>query len=238
MAKLNRPVVVLVMALVTLFGAGIAVAAVGDDIDPVDAGTGEAGDTLFNYGYDSDNHIFLFNRTATDSTYDCKLENGTLTTGYGEPVDGLIPVVKLEEKVDGSVKFHPRDADESLGPLSYDGAVDAPCSVSGAVVGGPQGQINHGQFMRLFNHLVDMRGRGCLNRWLARSDLGKGDQKLSTSDVVPAFVPGDTGTVDFMSIAATCDRDKKDKTDRTERGNGHGKSGSRGKSGVAPGRNK
>lgn len=133
------------------------------------------------------------------------------------------------------MSFHSRDADKGLAPIPYDGAVDAPCSVSGAVVGGPQGQINHGQFMRLFNHLVDMRGRGCLNRWLARSDLGKGDQEFAASDVGPAFEPGRTGTISFMSLAATCDRGNKDKT---EHGNGHGQSGSHGKSSEAPGRNK
>ena len=60
-ARLNRPVVVLVMALVMVFGAGIAVAAVGDDIETEDVATEDSGDTLFNYGYDPANHIFLFN---------------------------------------------------------------------------------------------------------------------------------------------------------------------------------
>jgi hypothetical protein len=61
--------------------------------------------------------------------------------------------------------------------------------------------------MKLFNNLIDMRGRGCLNRWLAQSGLGKDDQQVKTQD----FEDPEGGKVgiDFETVIATCDHGKK-----------------------------
>ena len=246
-----------VAALSLLFSAGIASANGGDGGD----GEGE-GDTLFNFGYDAQARLFLFNTQATDSSpYDCTLENDSLTAMYGTPDgDGVIPVDDLIDDV-GTISFGRTEFDLAEGlqeatqnSIDYPGPEDE-CRIS-AYSFGDQGHINHGQFMKLFNSLIDMRGRGCLNRWLGQSNLGKED--LANDD------PGIT----FTTALATCDHGKKDngedhpglgqskrdkdedhpgrgqgnghqdepdEADETE-GNGHGRPASPGKSNKPPGR--
>ncbi len=232
--KLRSSGIVVLVVLGVLFGAGIATAEVGEGLDH------EAGDTQFNFGYDAENHVFMFNTSATDSPYDCMLENGPLTPGYGEVADGLVPVDSLEHGT-GPVSFEARDPElvgeefePAAGPVDYTGS-DGECGLTGAVVGGPNGQINHGQFMKLFNQLIDMRGRGCVNRHLAKSNLGKDLQQVRTPDVDEEFEVGEGMAVEFTTALAACERGKKDK-DKV--GNGHGRPESPGKSGQAPGRNK
>ncbi len=250
-----------VAALSLLFGAGIASANGGDGGD----GEGE-GDTLFNFGYDAEMQRFLFNTQATDSSlYDCTLQNGSLTATYGNPDGGdVIPVDGLTDSDGKVVTFEPTEFELAEGVdratkefIDYPGPEDE-CRISAFAIGG-QGPINHGQFMKLFNELIDMRGRGCLNRWLAQSDLGKADQE----DLVGA----ETG-IKFTTEIATCEHGKKDKgedhpgvgqgkwdksedhpgqghgnghqdeadeADETE-GNGHGRPASPGKSKKPPGR--
>jgi hypothetical protein len=235
---LKRKGVVLLALIGLLALSGLAFA------QPVE--TEEREDTVFNYGYDDDFHVLLWNTSADDGLYDCTLQNGELTATYGEGTDSVIPVDDLTDGTD-VVSFEDR-AQEDLAegltaagePVDYSGA-DGECGLSGAEVSGPQGQINHGMFMKLFNSLYEGKGRGCLNRYLAQSDLGKGDQQIKVSDVDEAFesaVAGDEGTVEFVTVAADCEHGKK--------GNGHGQSSaehggkpeSPGKSGSAPGRNK
>ncbi|MCH8990497.1 MAG: hypothetical protein IIA44_01925, partial [Acidobacteria bacterium] len=154
-----------VAALSLLVSAGIASA---------NSGNGEReGDTRFNFGYDAQAQFFLFNTQATDSSpYDCTLQNGRLTAKYGNPDRGdVIPVDELQDS-GGDVTFGrtefelTRDVQEATQhSIDYAGA-DATCGISGYAIG-DKDHINHGQFMKLFNSLIDMRGRGCLNRWLA-----------------------------------------------------------------------
>ncbi len=248
-----------VAALSLLFSAGIASANGGDGGD----GEGE-GDTLFNFGYDAEMQRFLFNTQATDSSpYDCTLQNGSLTATYGNPTGNVIPVDKLEDKDGDDVTFEPTEFKlaEGVTPatidlIGYPGPQDE-CRISAFAIGG-QGPINHGQFMKLFNELIDMRGRGCLNRWLAQSGLGNPDQEDLVTEI----------GIKFTTALATCDHGKKDKgedhpgfgqgkrdkdeehpgqgqgnghqdeadeADETE-GNGHGRPESRGNSNDAPGR--
>jgi hypothetical protein len=236
-----------------LFSAGIASANGGDGGD----GEGE-GDTLFNFGYDAQARLFLFNTQATDSSpFDCTLQKGTLIATYGDPDgDGVIPVDDLTDE-DGTISFGPTEfelADVEAAtekPIEYLGA-QKECGISAYALG-DQARINHGQFMKLFNELIDMRGRGCLNRWLGQSNLGKEDLE--------------TG-ITFTTALATCEHGKKDKgedhpglgqankdksddhpgrghgnrhqdeadeADETE-SNGHGRPESRGNSNDAPGR--
>jgi hypothetical protein len=180
------------------------------------------GDTLFNFGYDPQAQLFLHGTTdATESSVsDCSLANGTLTVTYADPDEGIIPV----------------------------GGVSADCGVS-AVSVGVNGHINHGTFMKLFNELIDMQGRGCLNRWLAQSQLGKNEQHVRNTDFVVAEIAA-AGDIDFETAIASCDRGKKDKPE-DHPGRGHGKEKtndgegnakgrptSPGKSAEAPGHNK
>jgi hypothetical protein len=118
---------------------------------------------------------------------------------------------------------------------------ESTCSLSAGDVTGPNGQINHGMFMKLFNSLFEGQARGCVNRILAQSDLGKGDQQIKVSDVDPLFVPvatGDMSDFSFENALTTCTHGKQDGT-HGKSGESHGKSGeSHGKSGEAPGRSK
>ena len=174
-------------------------------------------DTLFNFGYDLFNRLFLWNLSPLDGIYDCTLENGPLTATYGETSDtGLVPVDNLEGDA-GVVQFPNRPAEEVAddlepadSPVSYTGA-DGECGLSGGEVSGPNGQVNHGMFMKLFNSLYDGRGRGCVNRHLAQSDLGKGDQQVQANDTTPfeSVEAGDTGTVEFTTAEADCEHGKK-----------------------------
>ena len=244
-------IIAVVAALGLLLSAGIATA--NDD-----EGT-PRGDTLFNYGYDPQAQLFLHNTHATaTSLYDCTLANGTLIATYREADGGVVAVESLTDKETGEVvSFDGSDyelADEVVAPAD---PVDYPggdCAISGVAVGA-NGHINHGTFMKLFNELIDMQGRGCLNRWLAQSQLGKNEQHVNNTDFVAVEVAtGDTGEIVFETAIATCDRGKKGKpedhpgrghakADKTDEGdesesNGKGRPESPGNSDKAPGHNK
>lgn len=146
---------------------------------------------------------------------------------------------------DGSVDCELEDGPVTV-EIGEEGAAVAEgledCELTGAEVAGPNGQVNHGMFMRLFKSLYDGTGRGCVNRYLAQSGFGKGEQKVKVGDVDPDFmsaVVGDTADVEFETFLATCEHGKKDSTESGENGsNGHGRPDSPGNSANAPGHNK
>ncbi len=249
MSRLRRSSIVLLIAFGLIAGAGIASAAEGDPAEE------PSEDTLFNFGYDEDNHMLLVGTSATDSTYNCTLESEkvTLTAEYVDSDNGGIRVDMLLDEDQEPIRFANRPEDKVSSdflladePVPY--AADGDCGVVAGLVGGPNGQINHGQFMKLFHELVDGRGMGCLNRVIAQTDLGKGDQQIQTSDVDATFAPDTTGQVDFTTVAADCNRDKKDKGDnhqasgngqeKKDKGDKTGRPDSPGNSGNAPGHDK
>jgi len=228
-------------------------------------------DTLFNFGYDLLNRLFLWNLSALDGVFDCTLENGELTATYGDTSDeGVVPVDNLEDGA-GTVVFPNRPADQVAddlepadSPVAYSGA-DGECGVSGGEVTGPNGQVNHGMFMKMFNSLYDGRGRGCVVRHLAQSDLGKGDQQIQAGEDADfeAVEAGDTGTVEFTTAEADCEHGRKagsadgeaeleaqsgdgangkpdhaGKPEHPGKSENAGNAGSPGNSGSAPGHNK
>jgi hypothetical protein len=217
-------VIAVVAAFSVLFSAGIAAAS----SDGGDA----RGDTRFSFGYDPQAQLFFSSiQDIESSTLDCSL-SGSLTATYGEATeDGATPVTglmageegKLEEVTFGPSEGDGTDGAEAAGdPIGYSLAIDE-CGIAGYPVG-TNGHINHGQFMKLFNELVDMKGRGCLNRWLAGSSLGKDDQQVKggdETDTVEAIAEG--GTIDFISVLASCDHGNKDKAVEVHPGNGHKK---------------
>lgn len=137
-------------------------------------------DTTFSYAYDADRHILLWSVSSLEEAagVDCALEGASLV--YGDTVEGVISV----EYGEG-------------------------CGLSGADVAGPQGQINHGMFMKVFNSLFDEGyGRGCLNRSVAQSVLGKDTQMISVSDVSSEFVSvveEGIAAVEFTTSLANCE---------------------------------
>ena len=125
-------------------------------------------------------------------------------------------------------------------------AAEGECVSGEGEVGGPNGQINHGQFMKLFNSLYEGKHRGCLVRLLAQSDLGKGDQQVKVSDIEEIGEGGEEDAVEpvegeepeEVSIETTCERGKGKGGPDKERPDKGPKNENRGKSGDAPGRNK
>lgn len=196
------------VAALLLAIASVAIAAPATETDD---------DTLVTFGYDEVNHVLIANVSGADTPYDCTLD-ATYKTAYGEVVDALVPVdMLLGENLD-PVEFGNRPADlvgddfePAPEPTTYSGS-EGDCGLTGVVVAGPNGQINHGQVMKAFRSLIDMKGHGCINRIIAQSDLGKGDQQLKTSDVDPSFEISEEGTVTFLTEATRCGhgRDKGD----------------------------
>jgi hypothetical protein len=213
-------IIVVAAAVSVLFTAGIASAS-GEETDP-------RVDTRFTFGYDAEAQLFFTSIQATDtSTLDCTL-NGELSAAYGGPdeEDGTVPVTGLTDDGVAVTFASAGSGDESEAAqerIPYDGAPE--CGISGVAVGS-QGHINHGQFMKLFKQLFDGPGRGCLNRWLAQSDLGKDDQQVKTQDFEEPAVRDDgtfeDATIDFTTVEADCNRDKKEKPE-DHPGKGHKK---------------
>lgn len=247
--------IAVVCALLVSSGVALADSDVEDQVEETQA------DTLFNFAYDLVNHLLVWNVIPLGGQYDCTLEGGTLTATYGEAgEDGSVAVDGLEDDA-GAVTFPATPEDEldegvepAEGPGEYSGS-DGPCGLSAAEVSGPNGQVNHGMFMKLFNSLFDGPGRGCVVRHLAQSGLGKGPEQVKAGDEVD-FVsaePGDTGIIEFTSAETDCEKGKetlddeksnngqgngKDEDGGNGNGNGKGKPESPGNSGSAPGKNK
>ncbi len=205
----KRSVIALITALGLLAISSIALA---------EHETDHPEDTEFSFGYDEENHVLAVNVGPNDGLYVCKFDDGLLRAQYGEAdEEGIVPVDSLEDE-DGPKEFDPRleheladglePADE---PFAYAGP-DGECRVNGIVVAGPNGQVNHGQFMKAFRQLIDFKGHGCINRYLAQSDLGKTDStKVKTPDADPDHTLGDSGELSFLSFEADCVHGKKDK---------------------------
>lgn len=129
----------------------------------------------------------------------------------------LVPTdFELECGFDGDVEVTYSPGDDGLG-IAYTGD----CDLDGGSVAGPNGQVNHGMFMKLFNSLWDGEGgRGCVVRHLAQSDLGKGDQQVRVPEVdadAPELGEGDTGEVEFDSVLTECRRGNEDKVTGQEK---------------------
>lgn len=236
-SKLKRSSVVLIALVGLLAVSTVAVAEHEETHDE---------DTLFSFGYDETNHVVAINLGPNDTLYECDLQNGPLSATYGEAdSDQNIPIDLLED-LDGVKVFDPRLQDElaeglteASDPVEYSGA-DGECGVAGVVVAGPNGQINHGQFMKAAKSLFDVEGQGCIVRYLAKSDIGKTDStKLATSDVDPLFEIGETGDITFATFEADCSRGAKaGKLNAQSEEKSQRRSDSPGKSADAPGKNK
>ncbi len=221
---------------------GLAFAQEGVEEEPQQAEetTEEAEETVFNFGYDEIYHLFSWNTTSTGDQYDCSLQGDPVNATYGVTVDEVV-VDELTRVEEGSeepvtVTFPDRDDEtaEPAGHLPY--TLGGECGLRSAEVAGPNGQINHGMFMKLWNSLYEGTGRGCINRYLAQSDLGK--EQLKTSEVDPDFKSvrtNDIGQIDFTTVVADCERPKQ-RGNSGENGNGNADNKSE-KNGNGHGRN-
>ena len=207
------------------------------------AGVASADDTLLNFGYDEENHVFIADVSATDEPYDCTLEDGTLIVGYGDvDEDGIVPVDSLSADGVLPFEFQFRPAEEvgdeyepAIANAPYTGS-EGECGLVGTFF---DGVINHGAFLGAFHAYLDTLdlegGRGCLVRFIAQSGLGQGDQQITGDDVDPEFAIGETGNVQFTTEFANCEHGKPEADELSEGGQQneeHGKSGEpHGKSG-------
>ncbi|MEE9176973.1 MAG: hypothetical protein V3U46_00945 [Acidimicrobiia bacterium] len=241
--KLKRSSVFLIVVMGLLATSGIALAGHEDS---------HAEDTQFSFGYDETNHILSLNIGPNWDPYVCDFEDDDgLTPTYGatDPDTGIIAITDLEDSEE-TKEFIARD--EGLlddvhvaepDPADYGGTENV-CVLSGVVVAGPNGQVNHGQFMKaaksLLSGLFDGKGHGCLVRHLAQSNIGRTDDtRVRVSEVVDP-VPGivdDIAVIFSEAFEADCDRGKKNGNVEDESSRG-GRPDSPGKSGDAPGHTK
>jgi len=164
-------------------------------------------DTRLTYGYDAQAQLFFASTQDVESAaVDCTV-NDPISATY-DVADGTVSIAELN---------------------------DGDCAMSGVPVGA-KGHINHGQFMRLFKETIEMRGHGCLNSWIAQSNLGKDDQQVKTKDFEAGTDIATEGTIDFTTELASCKHGEKDKGEDHP---GRGKDKERpGKSGEAKGHKK
>lgn len=183
----------------------------------------EKNDTVFNYGYDQENQFLLWNISSLDYQVDEETLAEALFENYSAlfmacalaPADGVVPLFDGYSFSEGTVTLtlgtEPAELPEGCNPAMF-----------GGVVTGPNGQVNHGMFMKLFNSLYQGQGKGCLVRHLAQSQLGKDDQKVQASQdyVAPEDpIAIEAGTVVFTSEDADCIHGKKAKDgDESNRG--------------------
>lgn len=137
---------------------------------------------------------------------------------------------------------------EDGGPECAVDLIGSDCPMTEGDVTGPNDQVNHGMFMKLFNSLYEGAGRGCVVRHLAQSDLGKGEQSVKAGEETTE--PTEPTVVDFTSISTNCESGKergdddsaddgqRGKPDHTGKPDHPGKPESPGNSGSAPGQNK
>lgn len=197
---MRNKMIVLAAIVGLLAASGVAYADTEED-------TGQEPDTTFNFGYDEENGVFVWGASDSDGLYDCTLENGELQATYTRVDDSHLLVEDLQDE-DGTVELEPNedheDFEEGLEAAAYPGP-DEECAVSGDFVAGPEGQINHGMFLRLFNLMYDGPGRGCLIRHIAQSDLGKGDQQVNEDvDTTDVAEDPEDGTIEFETVMTKC----------------------------------
>jgi hypothetical protein len=238
-SKLKRSFVFLIVVMGLLATSGIALAGHEDT---------HAEDTQFSFGYDDVNHILSLNIGPNWDPYVCDFENEMqpLNVEYGDP-DTDTGIIAITDLLDGATtkRFIARtdglleDAEVATpDPAPYSSGDEGVCGLTGVVVAGPNGQINHGQFMKAAKSLFSGKGNGCVVRYLAQSDIGRTDAtRVRVFDVDPLFEVGKSGEVSFSTFEADCERGKK-----TADADGESTSGGRpespGKSADAPGKNK
>ena len=186
---------IIVLTIIGLFAlSGIALA---DGHDPIEPGD----DTLLNLGADEQ---FLF-WNVTSFEYDDAQETVDTCALTGRT---------FEYVIDGDdLTLTETDPDPTLTETDPDPEADlSECAdVLFADVTGPNGQVNHGMFMKTFNEWYSEMyegeaKRGCLVRHLAHQDFGKNvsQQEEGNGGAEPAIFEG---TVDFTSIVDDCIKD-------------------------------
>ncbi len=189
----------------------------------------EGGDTTFNFGYDEHNGIFIWGSSPSDGDFDCTLENGPLRAIYGDEDGGGLLVedlMHLDAEGDTTDPKEFDSTDEEGDPIAYaDEGHD--CQLTAGEVAGPQGQVNHGMFLKLFNSMFDGQARGCMVRHIAQSeDLGKDTQQVKVPDVEETEENGEfeeENSIDFETVMTDCVHGPEDDAQVEGASNGKGR---------------
>lgn len=206
-----RRKLILVLSIVGLISiSGMALAETADDDEPTN-------DTVFNFDYIEEDRFLMWNVSSIDYEVSTSAEGGD-DLSYVE----LVELCSLDTVEGEEVEFEYEVDSEGNITLYLEGeeyALDEACNeLVGGEVTGPEGQVNHGTIIALFNAMYDGDNRGCLVRHLAQSDLGKGDQQITVEEADPDFESTNEGTVSFTSVETDCqhgqDEDVEDADDR------------------------
>ena len=234
-SKLKRSSVLLIVVMGLLATSGVAFAGHEDS---------HAEDTQFSFGYDEANHILSLNIGPNWDPYVCNFENERgLTVKYDVAVDGVVTITDLEDG-ESPWNFVARpeieipEGEEKPGFDSVSYGTPDFCELSSVEVAGPNGQVNHGQFMKAAKSLFDIKGQGCIVRYLAQSDIGRTDDtRVRVADVGDPIVIEDGDVTFSEAFQADCERGKKKGDVEAESTRG-GRPDSPGNSANAPGHNK
>lgn len=171
-------------------------------------------DTTFIHGYDEEIRTLVFGVNALDDT---EAPCASLT----------------ESEVATDLEISSQD-----GTATVSGAESGadPCVLDTVDVTGPNGQVNHGTIVSSFVHALNdldlpFKGRGCLVRYIAGSDYGKGEQQVTAgSEPVEASEEPTVSSIMLQIEEADCAHGK-DKTsvDTSEDETSPGKPDSAGK---------
>lgn len=157
-------------------------------------------DTVVNYGYDESSQFFMWNVTFLEWIE--AAETGTSPATIDDQVDtcGLDPDGEGTDHEYTAVTGDDGTFEMTLSDESGEIEIAECGELAGAFVTGPNGQVNHGMFLKTFNETYQGPHRGCIVRHIARSDLGKGEQQVN---VDPDAEYGDTGDEPLNSAEGT-----------------------------------
>jgi hypothetical protein len=241
--KMKRRLVV-GLALIAAFAfSGLAFAATDGDEDAV-----------INLGYDGDdgNHFFMWNVTFLEYEPDTEGLEETLEGYDQEKFAALVEACGLEgddpeNPVEYTYTYDPStgeitvelDDEGDEGSEAEESELEDPEAEEivcgdwmGGDVTGPAGQVNHGMFLRFFNHNYEGEYKGCITSHIARSGLGKGDDQVKAGDTETEGEEGEApaeetvepveGTITFETVLADCQKGPKGPKGEAEDGDDEG----------------
>jgi len=201
-------VVGLVLALFVLPAAANEFLGEDDDVDEIDR-------PYLTYDYDEPSHVVFYgieDRAVApgedeDPLLDCRIPDG-VELAVTVDDDGVISYEIVPGEPDP-------DADPDAAPF------ELPEECIPVLIEGPNGQVNHGQFVSNMVHDLkedyDKDVNGPFGQWVKLfahdKEIGKGDLK------VKANTDGDLSTTDADDLEAAGDESKPDKPDKGNKGN-------------------
>lgn len=163
------------------------------------------------YDYDVDSHVVFYGiedgEEPADPRLDCRIPDDVELT------------VTVDEDGEISYEIVPGEPDPDADPDAVPFALPEECIP--VLIEGPNGQVNHGQFVSNMVHDLkedyDKDAHGPFGQWVKLfahdTEIGKGDLK------VKANTDGDLSTADADDLETAGDESKPDKPDKPNNGN-------------------